>query len=455
MFFIGKMSCLFLLLLLSVLSSERESVAATYYVAINGNDTNGDGSIGKPWLTVPKGIRSLHAGDTLFIRGGTYTINTMYGNAVSDTYGCNPTCPTSWATATSIRNYPGEAVVIKHMGFNMDAANYPNGLSYLIWQGDSRRNFVHEHVGTGCPTADTCPGNNPGLRINNAVHHVRMQTMTIRNFTEMGINGGNSSSCTQKPTDIEIIDNEIRNNGNEREERGPYEHGVYPSCGDRWTISRNYVVGNSAYGIHVNNSSVPNATNNFTIDRNIVEGRSSTAGGTTNGIVVTKGSGHVIINNIIIGRGSQAASLTVGIGVAYGVTGATIANNTVHNTTYGIQTISVSGITIRNNLMSAMTQSIDLHSSSNISVGNNLCPTSDPDGGCAVVTSTPGFIAPGSNFRLAAGSLAIDAGTSVPAVAIDHDGATRPKGGAYDIGAYEGDGASASAPSPPRNLSVR
>jgi parallel beta-helix repeat protein len=454
MLIIGKIAPLVFLLVLTVMFSEREGIAASYYVATNGNDTTGDGSIGNPWLSVPKGIRSLHAGDTLFIRRGTYIINSMYGNGASDTYGCNPTCPTSWATATSIRNYPGEAIVVKHMGFNMDAANYPNGLSYLIWQGDNRSNFIHEHVGTGCPAADTCPGNNPGMRINNGVHHIRLQTMTIRNFTEMGINGGNSTSCTLKPTDIEIIDNEIRNNGNEREVRGPYEHGIYPSCGDRWTISRNYVVGNSAFGIHVNNSSFPNATTNFNIERNIVEGRSSTAGGTTMGIVITKGSGHSIKNNVVIGKGSQAASLTVGIGVLYGVTGSTIANNTIHNTSYGIQTIGVSGITIKNNLMSVVPQSIDLNSSSSITVGNNMCPTSDPDGGCAVITSTPGFVMPGSNFRLAAGSLAIDAGTTLSTVTNDHDGAARPVGGGYDIGAFEGSG-TGSAPSPPRNLAVR
>jgi hypothetical protein len=115
----------------------------------------------------------------------------------------------------------------------------------------------------------------------------------------------------------------------------------------------------------------------------------------------------------------------------------------------------VSGITIKNNLMSAITQSIDLHSSASITVGNNLCPASDPDGGCAVITSVPGFITPGSNFRLAAGSLAIDAGTTVTAVTVDHDGAARPRGSSYDIGAYEGEGASMNAPSPPRNLAVR
>jgi hypothetical protein len=432
--------------LLSTFLSGYQAVAATYYVATTGNDSTGDGSIGRPWQTVPKGIRSLHASDTLYIRGGTYVIGTIYGLSSSDTYGCNPNCPTSWESATRIMNYPGEAVTINHVGFNMDATNYPNGLSYLIWKGDARANFIHQLNGTG--------GDFTGMRVNNHVHHIRMERMTIRNFTQHGIQGGTSTNCTLKPTYVEIIENEIRNNGDEMQEPGPYEHGIYPCCGESWYISRNYVVGNSAFGIHVNNSLV-GATNNFTIDRNIVEGRSSTTGGTTAGIVVTSGTGHVIRNNIIIGKGAQRAKLTTGIAVSYRVTGATIVNNTIHDAPSGIQALSVSNVIIRNNLMSAVSKSVDLISGSNVTVSHNLCPVNDPEGGCAVITAAPGFVTPGSNFRLTSGSLAIDAGATVSAVINDHDDAPRPLGMAYDIGAFEGVGSSTAAPQPPRNLSVR
>lgn len=45
---------------------------ATYYVATDGNDSTGDGSIGNPWLTITKGQSMLSAGDLLYIRGGYY-----------------------------------------------------------------------------------------------------------------------------------------------------------------------------------------------------------------------------------------------------------------------------------------------------------------------------------------------------------------------------------------------
>ena len=45
---------------------------AIYYVANDGNNTTGDGSIGTPWETIQYGTDQLVAGDTLYVRGGRY-----------------------------------------------------------------------------------------------------------------------------------------------------------------------------------------------------------------------------------------------------------------------------------------------------------------------------------------------------------------------------------------------
>ena len=45
--------------------------AATYYVATNGSDSN-PGTQSQPFQTVQKGLSVLQAGDTLYLRGGTY-----------------------------------------------------------------------------------------------------------------------------------------------------------------------------------------------------------------------------------------------------------------------------------------------------------------------------------------------------------------------------------------------
>jgi len=59
------------------------------------------------------------------------------------------------------------------------------------------------------------------------------------------------------------------------------------------------------------------------------------------------------------------------------------------------------------------------------------------------------------DYRLAAGSPAIDAGVAIPGVTWDRDGRGRPCGPAYDVGAYEfASGSSCAAPAPPRNVRV-
>jgi hypothetical protein len=85
---------------------------------------------------------------------------------------------------------------------------------------------------------------------------------------------------------------------------------------------------------------------------------------------------------------------------------------------------------------------------SNVRVSNNIIQNgailiADSGGGTGLTLSNnrentdPGMVDPASyNFRLQAGSLAIDSGAVVP-VSTDHEGRPRPQGGGYDIGAYE------------------
>lgn len=46
-----------------------------YYVAPNGNDNTGDGTISKPWFTLNKAWQYVKAGETVYMRGGTYAYN--------------------------------------------------------------------------------------------------------------------------------------------------------------------------------------------------------------------------------------------------------------------------------------------------------------------------------------------------------------------------------------------
>jgi hypothetical protein len=327
----------------------------------------------------------------------------------------------------------------------MDGTISAGGVGYFIFEGDSRSNFViQQNAALGdCDCS--------AFRFVNGAHHVRLKNLTMKNFTGNGIIG----SGTTPAVAIEIVANEIRNNGNFGPLNGPYEHGIYPSKSADWLIEGNYLVGNFAFGVHMYNSNT-NGNMRATIRNNTIEGRQISSG-TTACIVVSSGSGHTIYNNLCIGQGSQPAKHTIGIALSYANVSAEVYNNTVYDVSVGLQTINASNVTIKNNLFNATSDNFNINNSTSITGSNNLCTANDTDvsGACTIVTSAPGFLTLGSNFRLAAGSVATDAGATISTVTKDLDGMVRPNGAAYDIGAYEGSGASLPPPSPPRNLSVR
>lgn len=80
---------------------------ANYYVATNGNDNN-PGTIGEPFATIQKGIDTAVAGDTVYVRGGTYSVSSRIKFNNSGTVG----------TPIVLRNYPGETPVVD--GVNAD-----------------------------------------------------------------------------------------------------------------------------------------------------------------------------------------------------------------------------------------------------------------------------------------------------------------------------------------------
>lgn len=45
----------------------------TYYVGINGSDSNGNGSISKPWRSINNALKNVKSGDTVSINDGTYS----------------------------------------------------------------------------------------------------------------------------------------------------------------------------------------------------------------------------------------------------------------------------------------------------------------------------------------------------------------------------------------------
>ncbi len=57
----------------AILLAISPAYCSTYYVATTGNDTSGTGSIDFPWATIGKAVGIVVAGDTIYVRAGTYS----------------------------------------------------------------------------------------------------------------------------------------------------------------------------------------------------------------------------------------------------------------------------------------------------------------------------------------------------------------------------------------------
>jgi parallel beta-helix repeat protein len=158
----------------------------------------------------------------------------------------------------------------------------------------------------------------------------------------------------------------------------------------------------------------------------------------SSGTAIMKGADHQFYNNIIYAASGHGVIILSG-------NNQQIYNNTVYG---GRQT----GIYVQ-------TPATNTAVKNNISYGNASAQILDEGTGTILsknLTSDPRFINASSlDFNLQTSSPAIDAGEFLSLVTMDVRKAPRPQGATHDIGAFESTGSNVSAPSPPRNLSVR
>lgn len=102
---------------------------ATFYIASGGSDSNA-GTEASPWATIPKAMSTLVAGDTCYVKAGTYTTTAGDWN----TPGFNPVNSGTATNPIAIRRFGTDTVYLSNNnGSNkICGSQYRN---YIIWDG--------------------------------------------------------------------------------------------------------------------------------------------------------------------------------------------------------------------------------------------------------------------------------------------------------------------------------
>jgi len=107
------------------LLAARSAGAAEYYVSPTGSDAN-PGTIDKPFGTIQKGADTAVAGDTVWLRGGTYAITTPKSSSAGLLFSKSGTSDSNrikyWA-------YPGELPVVDFSNMTISTTGYTMGFS--------------------------------------------------------------------------------------------------------------------------------------------------------------------------------------------------------------------------------------------------------------------------------------------------------------------------------------
>jgi hypothetical protein len=445
------MRYLILLLLCSALN------AADRYVSPTGSDTTGTGTISNPWRTITNGVVKMNAGDTLWLRGGTYTdrrIRTAGFPAIKS--GPNIT------TFTSIKGYPGESVLWKPLP--------QDGLALAVEMGSSstvQSNFWFE--GFTIDFTDCVGGTlTAGIVIRGAANVV-MTNLTLLNMPWKAMVSIGQNGCDGLRIEKCRFENWAWSTG------GDQPHALYPRYTRNAIIRDNVFIGtgiNASYSasaaIHMwGPDTVPPQAgwNAPLIERNVI---------TTSryAFSIHNPQGAIFRNNIFMRNNAGGA-----VGQVYreGIASENHLAYFDHNVMYGgtaavrVGSTYSSRVTtgvhvFRNNILWNHTQAAALYIGGfpNTYWTNNIAQRAPQSGAWGISHGNlvgsqydPAFINPASppdGFKWPASSSPWNAGFPLTGiVTTDFYGTTRPADGAWDIGFYEFTSATP-PPTPPTSI---
>ena len=393
-------------LVICLLVCASPALATTYYVATTGSDSNNGTAVGTPFLTIQKCIDTVSAGDTCTVADGTYTDND--GNGI-----------VGYIRATNAHGTAGSPITLKSTNPNGAIVTIPslNALNagfyltrnYWIIEGFAITGGASTGTSASHHGIAVYSGSTGAVIRKNKIHNVARTVCSSSSLGFTGIYVDNATSLT-------IEDNLIHTIGRLRGSSGNSESGCTLTAG-------NGGLDQNDHGLYIK------TTTSLIIRRNLIYDANrgfavQFYGGTTT-------SATMVHNTLAADSPTGLPDGQVMLASAW-AGASSIKNNIFYDpesapfTTY--------------NISGAGTISIDYNLTDNADA--NLFHTAVPSqatvGANNLVNTSPGFVnvactqADGGceavNFNLAAGSAAIDAGTSV---------CTTSNGSACDIGAYE------------------
>jgi Bacterial Ig-like domain (group 3) len=376
-----------------------------FYVATYGTP-NGDGSLTNPWdlQTALNQPASVHPGDEIWVRGGTYTHT---GNFTSNLTG----------TANSpivVREYPGELATLDGVNSPLTPTLSITGPYSWFWGLDVTDSYTLRidpvSFSQSAIRSDSVYMKSVGLKLIN---------MTIHD----GCNGVGSWSTDLTPSNSEIYGCVIYNNGYQ-DPNGGVGHGIYAqNQTGTVTIEDSIILNQFGYGMQIYGSASAYTNNFVLLNNDIVNPGSLNTGGSGVQSILLGDNGNISQDPVLTGNTiyinhdpTSAGQATIELGYwGAGVSDATLTGNYFYsnNGGYTLNNNSGQGITFLDstgNSFSGNTGGEHINITYDLSAGNTLI-----DG---KPTANSVFVRP-NDFEPGRANIAVFNWQDLPSVSVD------------------------------------
>jgi parallel beta-helix repeat protein len=413
---------------------EQRDVPATFYVATTGSDSAAGGSA-NPWRTLQYAADRVAAGDTVIVRSGTYSGFTLYTDGTAANrivFDADPGVTINARSSTTAAS---------HGAINLEGADYVtvDGFNVVMATTGSVNSNIRS------------VGNTGAIIRNNTIDNAKVWGI-LTGFSENVLIENNTISDTQEQHGIYVgnsADNPIiRGNTVTNSRLCGIQINSDRFAGGDGIITGALVEGNTL----LNNANFGGASVNFDGVQNSVL-RNNVIYGSRNGIALYKTDGaEGAKNNKILGN-TIVFPANVGfwaVSIVGGSTGTKLFNNVLYRQasgSYGSIGIDPDCVTGFESDYNAVVDKFNRNTFNDAPVTfAQWKAQTGQDAHSFLATPAQLFVDPANHdYRLKAGSPAINAGINRSDLTTDILGNSRPSGGATDVGAYEYQSAPAGA----------